>query len=153
MLLFLRYRKSVQFHSNWGLFPLNFLMPVRYINLRTLENPQTWLLTIMCMRIVDKLHAARNLDENICYKLQALFERDERLEDINEEKNELRYKTKDGKLGKAAVDNIKCVISNLKPFLLSILEVSSEKFDEIIVQFSKEMEDNDSYHDMRRVYG
>ncbi|CAG8708668.1 6653_t:CDS:2, partial [Acaulospora morrowiae] len=100
-----------------------------------------------------KLHNNRNLDNNISYRLCSLLEQNGQLEDIHEERNMMRYKTEDGKLGKAAVDNTKNVFSNMKSVLLPVLEVTSDEFDEMINTFGKELEDNDSYLDVIRVYG
>ncbi|CAG8726319.1 13690_t:CDS:2, partial [Acaulospora morrowiae] len=80
-------------------------------------------------------------------------EQNSQLEDIHEEKNIMSFKTEDGRLGKAAIDNAKDVFRNMKSIFLSILEVTSEEFDEIIDTFEKELEDNNSYLDVIRAYG
>ncbi|CAG8483167.1 13969_t:CDS:2 [Acaulospora morrowiae] len=107
-------------------------------------------------KIFDSLCEAqksRNLDNNLTHKLRLLLEQNEELEDVHEEKNRMRFKTEDGKLGKAAIDNCQNVMRNMKPVLLPILAVTSEKFDEMISVLGKELEDNDSYLDISRVYG
>ncbi|CAG8619941.1 1151_t:CDS:2 [Acaulospora morrowiae] len=102
---------------------------------------------------VRNLQTARNLDTNICYKTRSLLEENGKLEDINEEKNALRFCTEDGNLGKAVIDNTKTAFYNMKPVAMPILGVSSEKFDEMVETCAKELEDNKSYHEVVRVYG
>ncbi|CAG8483145.1 13968_t:CDS:2 [Acaulospora morrowiae] len=102
---------------------------------------------------VRKIQTSRNLDNNLAYKLRSLLEQNDKLEDIHEDKNMMRYKTEDGKLGKASVDNAKYVFCNIKPVLLPVLSVTTEEFDEMINVLGKELDNNDSYLDINRVYG
>ncbi|CAG8440458.1 11104_t:CDS:2 [Acaulospora morrowiae] len=99
------------------------------------------------------MQTTRNLDKDICYKIRSLLEKNNQLEEINEEKNLMCFNTKDSKLGKAAVDNLKTAFCNLKPVCMPILEVSSEEFDEMVETSAKELEDNSSYFDLVRAYG
>ncbi|CAG8440481.1 11106_t:CDS:2 [Acaulospora morrowiae] len=100
-----------------------------------------------------KIQSARGFASDIGPKLFSLLNQNELLEDIHEEKNILRYNTEDGKLGKAAVSNSKYGFSNIKSVLLPIFEVTSEEFDEMIDVLGKELNDNESYLDVNRVYG
>ncbi|CAG8440492.1 11107_t:CDS:2 [Acaulospora morrowiae] len=99
------------------------------------------------------MQATRNLEINPSDKLLSRFEQNDRLEDIHEEKNMMLFKTEDGNLGKAAIDNIKYGFNNMKIVLVPILGVTSEEYDEMVNVFGKELEDNESYLDVRRVYG
>ncbi|CAG8521548.1 13790_t:CDS:2 [Acaulospora morrowiae] len=102
---------------------------------------------------ICEIQNSRNLDNNIIYRLRSLFEESGKLEDINEEKNVYNYSTEDGKLGKAAIDNIKTAIHSMKLVLIPLLEVTPEKFEEMVEVCGKEFEDNKSYHEIGRIYG
>ncbi|CAG8499111.1 6244_t:CDS:2 [Diversispora eburnea] len=51
------------------------------------------------------------------------------LENVIEEKNRLPYGSETGKLGQAAVENSRIVLSHMKPFFLENMKISSEEFD------------------------
>ncbi|CAG8440470.1 11105_t:CDS:2 [Acaulospora morrowiae] len=100
-----------------------------------------------------KNQSARGLDNNITNRLRSLLEQNRQLEDIHEEKNMMRYKTEDVKLGKAAVSNTMYGFYSMKSILTPIIGATSEEYDKMIDVFGKELEDNDSYLDLSRVYG
>ncbi|CAG8562807.1 13553_t:CDS:2 [Acaulospora morrowiae] len=102
---------------------------------------------------ICEIQNSRNLDSNIIYRFRSLFEESGKLEDINEEKNVYNYSTDDGKLGKAAIDNMKTAFHSLKLVLMPFLGVTPEKFDEMVEACDKEFEDNKSYHEIGRIYG
>ncbi|RHZ84507.1 hypothetical protein Glove_80g40 [Diversispora epigaea] len=101
---------------------------------------------------VEKMLKQRDLDSQVAYKLRLCFEQQDNLENITEEKNRLPYGPKAGKLGQAAAENSRLVLSNSKPFLLENMKISSEEFDNNLDISAKEFCEFDSYHDTFCVY-
>ncbi|RHZ85321.1 hypothetical protein Glove_67g48 [Diversispora epigaea] len=101
---------------------------------------------------VEKMHQLRDLDIRIPYKLRSYFEQHGNLENITEEKNRIPYGPETGKLGQAAIENVRLGVSHLKTYLLETTKISSEEFDNNMVVLVKELNEFDSYHDICCVY-
>ncbi|CAG8710760.1 16146_t:CDS:2, partial [Acaulospora morrowiae] len=100
----------------------------------------------------EEMCKQRNYDCRILYKLKSLFEQNERLEDIHEERRSIEFGIKTGKLGLAAIDNVKSGYRNVRDITEPILGVTSEEYNVLLDTMAKELRDLNSYYHINRVY-
>ncbi|CAG8759517.1 967_t:CDS:2, partial [Dentiscutata erythropus] len=76
------------------------------------------------------------------------------LENIKKEVKKVYYGIKHNniELSKAIIDNIVFVANSFKPFLTKKLQISNEKFDELVKISEKELAEHDAYYYWVRAY-
>ncbi|CAG8602268.1 14549_t:CDS:2 [Acaulospora morrowiae] len=94
----------------------------------------------------------KDIDFNVLCKLRSFVEQNGQFNDIHEVKNESFFSPETGKLGRAAIDNIKILFGNLISTLMPILDVTSEEYYEMVNSMCKELSDFNSYQHIIRIY-
>lgn len=94
----------------------------------------------------------RNVFPMVFHELHSLCEQQGQLENIKREEKSIFKGAESGKLGQMAIDDLASLFYGVKSHLKEILEVSSEEYDEMVQNMSKEMREYDSYLCTVRVY-
>ncbi|CAG8565743.1 22958_t:CDS:2 [Gigaspora margarita] len=98
----------------------------------------------------------RGIDPYIAQKLVKYAQDQGQLENIKQEVKECHYGIKsndaDLKFSKAAINTIIGMFISLKSFLIEILQISSEEYDELVKASEKELFEYDTYFYQVRVY-
>ncbi|KAF0513463.1 S-adenosyl-L-methionine-dependent methyltransferase [Gigaspora margarita] len=98
----------------------------------------------------------RGIDPYIAQKLVKYAQDQGQLENIKQEVRECHYGIKsndaDLKFSKAAINTIIGMFISLKSFLIEILQISSEEYDELVKASEKELFEYDTYFYQVRVY-
>ncbi|RIB30402.1 S-adenosyl-L-methionine-dependent methyltransferase [Gigaspora rosea] len=98
----------------------------------------------------------RGIDPHIAQKLVEYAQDQGQLENIKKEVRECHYGKKsndaDLKFSKAAINTIIGMFIGLKSFLIEVLQISSEEYDELVKESEKELFEYDTYFYQVRVY-
>ncbi|KAF0549288.1 S-adenosyl-L-methionine-dependent methyltransferase [Gigaspora margarita] len=94
----------------------------------------------------------RGLDPTVCYKLQGFLEEHEQLHNVHCEIKKCLDCEDGNKLCKLASENYTTALMTMKPKLMSIIQASSDEYDELVKQMGDELMELESFNPRVRVY-